>query len=103
MPFLKNNKASVIDPVSAEMLKNGGQSLLEELRDLINLCWSTARVAENRHKSVTIKLPKEANLANCNNWREIMLNLVAGQSVTPEVKANHGKKAPGSAGWLSLQ
>ncbi len=71
--LLKNNKVPGLDIISAQILKHGGPSIVEQLTTLLNRCWATAQVPENWQRGVIIKLPKKINLADCNNWRGITL------------------------------
>ena len=77
---LKNNKAAGIDLIFAELLKYGGEEIVNRLTYMFNLIWEQEIVPDNWTKGVVVKLPKKGNLANCNNWRGITLLSVPGKA-----------------------
>ena len=76
---LKNGKAAGIDGVSAELLKNGGQTVIERLTKLCNEVWRKQTVPEDWKNGIIIPLPKKGNLTDCNNWRGITLLSIPGK------------------------
>ena len=76
---LKNNKSPGIDEIPAELLKNGGETLIYKLTNLCNLCWGKQHVPEDWKKGVIIKLPKKGDLSSCGNWRGVTLLSVPGK------------------------
>ena len=75
----KNNKAGGLDDVTAELLKHGGETVAEELIYLFNLIWEAEEVPGDWRRGATVKLPKEGNLSDCNNWRGITLLSIPGK------------------------
>ena len=63
---LKNNKAPGLDNITSEMLKNGGECLIE-FKSLLNNCWQYQLAPEEWRKMMIVKLPKKESLSNCNN------------------------------------
>ena len=70
---LPNNKASGHDHIQAELLKNGGDDMVKELKVLANIVWNTNKVPDEWKLGEITILPKKGNLADCNNWRGITL------------------------------
>ena len=70
---LKNHKAAGLDEITGELLKHGEDKMIEELTRLLNNCWLKESVPEDWQKEIIIKIPKEGNLNDCNNWRSITL------------------------------
>lgn len=76
---LKSGRAPGLDEISPEMLKHGGDVLIDELTVLLNSCWDESAVPKDWRRGVIVKLPKKGNLADCNNWRGITLLSVPGK------------------------
>ncbi|KAK1798816.1 hypothetical protein P4O66_007096, partial [Electrophorus voltai] len=76
---LKANKAPGLDEIAPEMLKHGGDTIVNTLIVLLNKCWQDQSVPSDWRKEVIVKLPKKGNTADCNNWRGITLLLVPGK------------------------
>ena len=76
---LNNNKAAGLDEISAEMLKQGGDTVAEELTHLFNIMWREEDVPQDWRQGVIIKLPKNGSLSDCNNWRGMTLLSVQGK------------------------
>ncbi|KAK1806239.1 hypothetical protein P4O66_000117 [Electrophorus voltai] len=70
---LKANKAPGLDEIAPEMLKHGGDAIVNTLTVLLNKCWQDQSVPSDWRKGVIVKLPKKGNTADCNNWRGITL------------------------------
>ena len=56
--YLKNGKAAGIDNITAELLKNGGDSTVDLLHKLCNRVWRTGEWPSQWTKSLMIPLPK---------------------------------------------
>ena len=76
---LKKNKTAGIDQIFAELLKRISETIVTWLTYLFNLVWEQESVPENWTKGVVVKLSKNGNLANCNNWRGITFLSVPGK------------------------
>ncbi len=76
---LKNNKPGGLYEVIAELPKHGGETVAEELIYLFNLIWEAEEVPGDWRRGATVKLPKEGNLSDCNNWRGITLLSIPGK------------------------
>ena len=76
---LKDNKAPGFDDITGEMLKAGGEKLLDWLLRICSAVWSSERVPEDWKKGVIIKLPKKGDIAICSNNRGITLLSIAGK------------------------
>ena len=76
---MKNSKAPGLENITSDMLKNGGECLIESLTSLLNNCWLQQLVPEEWKKGMIVKIPKKASLSNCNNWRGITLLSIPGK------------------------
>ena len=61
---LKNNKAAGIDRIFVELLKYGGETVVNWLTYLFNLIWEQEIVPENWTKGIVVKLPKKGDLSH---------------------------------------
>ena len=77
---LKNNKAAGIDRISAELIKSGGEIILQRLHALIVNIWCEERVPEDWQKSELTVLYKKGDTKECKNYRGISLLSVAGKT-----------------------
>ncbi len=79
---LKNNKAPGLDQITAEMLKHRGDITVPVLTRMFNEYWQGECVPSEWRRGVIVKLPKKANIADCNDWRGITLLSVPGKAFT---------------------
>jgi len=77
---LKNNKAAGIDRISAELIKSGGEIVLQRLHALIVNIWCEERVPEDWQRSELTVLYKKGDTKECKNYRGISLLAVAGKA-----------------------
>uniref|UniRef100_A0A3Q4MDV0 Reverse transcriptase domain-containing protein n=1 Tax=Neolamprologus brichardi TaxID=32507 RepID=A0A3Q4MDV0_NEOBR len=78
---LKNNKATGLDEIPAELLKHGDQPQVEEFTALFNKWWQSGTVPEDWRKGAIVKLPKKGKTSECTNWRGITLLSVPGKAL----------------------
>ena len=76
---MKNGKSAGIDGIQAELLKNGGEEVVNRLAQLCNQVWSEGEVPRDWKDGIVIPLPKKGDLKDCNNWRGITLLSVPGK------------------------
>ena len=70
---LRNNKAPGPDQKPIELLKHRGTSTTATLTRLLNVCWQKECIPEEWRWGVIVKLPKEDNITDCNNWCSVTL------------------------------
>ena len=70
---LKNNKAPGNDNLPAELFKNGGEALINQLEILIHEIWKEERIPKSWNESVIIPLHKKNDKLDCTNYRGISL------------------------------
>ena len=75
---LKNDKAAGLDNTHAELLKNAGEPVIQELTDLCATVWESKEVPADWKDGVILPIPKKGDLADCNNWRGVTLLSVPG-------------------------
>ena len=70
---LKNDKAAGVDNIPAELIKNGGEAVIDILTAICNKIWQTGVWPTPWTQSLIITLPKKGNLKLCQNYRTISL------------------------------
>ena len=70
---LKNNKASGVDGIPAEVMKAGGESLVAMFHELCQKIWKSTVIPAEWTKSLLILIPKKGDLKKCENYRTISL------------------------------
>ena len=76
---LKNGKAPGSDEIVAELVKNGGQVMVDWLWELLREVWRTKRVPQDWKNAILIPLHKKQSRKDCNNYRGIALLSVPGK------------------------
>jgi len=70
---LKNGKATGVDGVCAELIKTGGEPVIDALHDICNRAWNEEKFPSIWCKSVIVTIPKKGDLRQCENYRTISL------------------------------
>jgi hypothetical protein len=70
---LTDKKATGIDDISAELLKNLDEHTKSLLFKIINECYETGKLPKDFIKSKSITIPKKENSTSCTNYRTITL------------------------------
>ena len=74
IPALKNNKATSLDQITAELLKCGEDTVVAELRNLINKCWQIGMSKMNGKKgSSSSKFMRKETWLNVETGGELHL------------------------------
>ena len=79
---LKNGKAAGTDNIPAEVLKEGGSSIVDQLHYLLNQIWTTEEIPTEWKKGLLVKLPKKGDLSQCGKWRGITLLSIPSKVLT---------------------
>ena len=82
---LKNGKATRVDNIPAEALKEGDE-IVNQLHQLLNLVWTREEIPTNWKKGLLVKLPKSGDLSQCGKWRGITLLSI------PNPHPNHSRE-----------
>ena len=78
---LKAGKAAGCCCIKAEMLKHGGEVMLEKLQDLFTGVWDSEAVPADWHKGIILPLYKgKGSRSECGNYRGITLLSVPGKA-----------------------
>ncbi|KAK1802256.1 hypothetical protein P4O66_021914 [Electrophorus voltai] len=96
---LKANKAPGLDEIAPEMLKYGGDAIVNALTVLLNKCWQDQSVPSDWRKGVIVKLPKKGNTADCNSrgitplgsWESLLQRSIMAPTTSS------GRNSPGRA------
>lgn len=70
---LTDKKATGIDDIPAEILKNLDEYTKSLLFKIINECYETGKLPKDFIKSKSITIPKKGTSTNCTNYRTITL------------------------------
>jgi len=70
---LKNGKAAGLDNIYPEVLKVDPEITAKMLYPLLEKIWREEKIPEDWEEGLIIKIPKEGDLPNCNNWRGVTL------------------------------
>ena len=73
MRSLKNDKVAGVDNVPAELIKHGGEAVMDIITEICNKIWQTGEWPTPWTRSLIITLPKKGNLQLCQNYRTISL------------------------------
>ena len=76
---LKLGKAAGADGVLPEMLRYGGEVVVEWLVSVMARMWSGGAVTQEWCDALMVPVPKKGDLTRCDNWRGISLLEVAGK------------------------
>ena len=66
-------KAAGIDNIPPEILKEDMEMTIEILQPLFAKIWKTKSIPEDWKRGLLVKIPKNGDITNCNNWRGITL------------------------------
>lgn len=76
----KGGKSSGLDAIQVEMLKKGGNSVVEWLKRLFNICWEKCEVPQDWQDSCLVPIYKgKGDKMECSNYRGISLLSVVGK------------------------
>ena len=70
---LKKGKSSRVYNIPAELVKAGGETMIDVLTESYNRIWRTGDWPTLWAQSLIITLPKKGNLQLCQNYRTISL------------------------------
>ena len=70
---LGNNKVACLDFIPAELLKWGGDAMVDKLTKISNIVWHTVKIPEEWKYGAIVELPKKGSLSDCDHWRGITL------------------------------
>ena len=70
---LKMGKSAGVENISAELVQEGGEPMIDILITICNKIWKTGEWPTTWTQSLVITLPKKVNLQLCQNYRTISL------------------------------
>ena len=88
MRNLKHNKAAGTDGIHQELIKNGGNTLLNRIYELVRQIWEEERIPEEWNKTVIVPMYKKGDRDRCENYRvtplgnaayKILANIILGK------------------------
>ena len=93
LKLMKNGRAPGADGISAELLKLGGDTVVQWLLHLATVVWEEERVPEDWVKQLTIPLHKKGSMQDCDNYRGIALLSVPGKVFCRVIQRRLAKRA----------
>jgi len=79
LSMMKTGRAPGADGIPAELLKLGGDTVVQWLSSLASVVWEQEKVPEDWTKQLTIPLHKKGSYQDCDNYRGIALLSVPGK------------------------
>jgi hypothetical protein len=73
LEYLKNNKAADADSIAAELLKNGGPNMVDELFAVIQQAWTSETLLRSWTEGILCPVYKKGDKLDCKNYRGICL------------------------------
>lgn len=70
---LKAGKAPGGDNIQGELIKHGGDAMIDALHKICNAIWTSGKWPKQWCQSIVIPIPKKGNLKKCTNYRTISL------------------------------
>ena len=70
---LKNDKSCGVDGIPSELIKAGGESVVDKVWQLCNEIWKMEKWPEEWCKSMAVPLHKKGDMRECSNYRTIAL------------------------------
>ena len=74
---LKNNKVAGTDGIHPELIKYGGNKLLNSMYELVRQVWEEERMPEEWKETIIIPIHKRGDRDRCANYKEIALRNAA--------------------------
>ena len=71
MRNLKNNKAAGTDGIHPELIKFGGNELLNRMYELVRQIWEEDRIPEEWKETIIVPIHKTGDRDRCENYRGI--------------------------------
>ena len=75
---MNNNKAPGMDSITAEILKNGGEKMIDLLEQVIQSV-SESEVPQNWRDAIPVSLYKKGSKSDCSNFMGISLLSIVGK------------------------
>ena len=85
---LKNNKVAGTDGINQELIKYGGNKLLNRVYELVRQIWEEERIPEEWKETIIVAIHKRGYRDRCENYRgtalgnaayKILLNIILGR------------------------
>ena len=97
MRNLKNNKAARTDGIHLELIKYGGDKLLNRIYELVRQIWEEERIFEEWKETIIVPVYKKVDRDRCENCRGIALGNAAYkilanitlEKIKPHIKKNY--------------
>ena len=71
---MRNNRAPGKDTIVAELIKYGGEGVLDAVHGLDKLIWSTESMSQEWNTEIICPIYKKGEKLECNNYRSITLS-----------------------------
>ena len=75
---MNNNKVPGMNGITAEILKNGGEKMIDLLKQIIQRVWEN-EVPQDWRDAILVSLNKKGSTSDCSNFRGISLLSILGK------------------------
>ena len=73
MRKLKSGKAGGVCGIQVEMVKAGGYTVVQWLKDILDIAWNCGKTPHEWRKAIIVPIYKKGSKAECGNYRGISL------------------------------
>ena len=70
---LKRHKSPGIDPIPAELIKEGGRACRSKIHILLNSIWNKEKLPEEWKESIIVPIYKKGGKRDCSNYRGLSI------------------------------
>ena len=81
MRKLKSRKAGGVCGIQVEMVKAGGYTVMQWLKDIFEIAWNCGKTPHKWREGIIVPIYKKDRRAECGNYRGIRLLSVVGRSM----------------------
>ena len=89
MRNLKNNKTAATNGIHLELIKYGGNKLLNGIYELVRQIWKEGRIPEEWKETIIVPVYKKGDRGRCENYK-ILANIIL-EKIKPYIEKITGE------------